>query len=153
MREKGFTIIENIVGIVIISILLVIGSTMIINLIQVERKESLNVFKGDSIDNFFLDLEMWLSKENFDGLTVIGESEIVMHYTEHNFCKRLRFIEGNKIVMETIKICSGEESDRFLINDRKVMLEQVDDLKVIRKGNLYYLQINMDFGDELIKCL
>lgn len=153
MKDKGFTIIENIVGIVVISILLLIGSTMIINLITAEKMHRNSLKINDSVDNFIVDLEFWLAKEDYKNIEVVNDEELILHYKDIYNCKKLKYKNNNQIVIETINICEENKGDNNRIKDSKVMLEKVEKFHILKKENIYYIRINMESGEEIIKCL
>ncbi|AOR23924.1 competence type IV pilus minor pilin ComGF [Clostridium taeniosporum] len=141
-KKKGFTIIESIVYIFFVTIILFIGTNLIFDNYKfyIKSKETSKMY--NKMQNFYINLDSILNKDTI---------------------REVEFDEKNLVLYrykDTVLISKNIQNDKDALGakypERKspnILLKEVEDFKVIKKGNLIYIEILDKSGRKFIRCI
>lgn len=144
-KEKGFTIIESLVYIFLTTMILAEG----INLFVLMYKSYIDMtnlsIKYNNYQNFYINLDNIISEGGLEEI-IVNDDHVLFsrNIKSNNLDKMIKSNEG-KIVAKYMR-----SNVTQTIN---VMLEDIENLEIKKKGSLIYLIIHDVDGKEFIRCI
>lgn len=148
-KKRGYTLIEVIVAILISTIVMTIGTTLIITTYKTYINIMADNIQADSVDNALLTIDRLLT--GYMIVDIIPNTErneiktnyLIEHEEEAKKSKIIKY-KNSKLVVET------QNGGRSVTN---TILKGVKSFDVISKENLYYYKITLITGEEIIHCI
>ena len=143
--KRGIIIIESLVYVFLTTLILAQGINLFSSIYGFYLKEQQETIKYNKYQIFFINLDNIIARGGYEKLTVINDS-LLFFATEKmaDPYKVIKFSDGDVVVgyMSTNKAES--------VN---IMIKDISDFKIKKKGKLIYLMIKDIDGKEFIKCI
>lgn len=149
----GYTLIETIAVIGITIIVMSIGATLISSTYSTYIKILRDRIREDEIDNALVNIDRLLSSYMIKEVIANDSSdEIEVNYLlDHNkdiVKTKLIKKEVDKLVVKTLY-----KSDPKPLKGTNIILKNIQNFKVVKKGELFYYNITLESGEEIIQCI
>ncbi|WP_207652798.1 prepilin-type N-terminal cleavage/methylation domain-containing protein [Clostridium isatidis] len=155
-KKKGYTLIELIIAIALELIVLGVSYQIISITYKSYKFYNEKSIRKDSFDDALITIDRLIKGKMIENINIIDNdrgltNEIIITYREKHsedkvYQKKIKLDNfDNKIVLETYK-----NNFRTGIN---VIMREVSDFTIIKKGKLFYLIIENIYGEERIQCL
>jgi len=144
-KKRGFTIIESLVYIFLTTMILVEGLNLYILIYKYYIDITKQMIKYNNYQSFYINLDNVLSEGNLEEI-IVGNNSLLLskNIEDPNSSKTIKSNDG-ELVVKCI--------DKLGKNTINIMLKDIDNLEVKRKGKLIYLIIHDKEGKEFIKCI
>lgn len=144
-KKNGFCIIESLAYICIVSMLIAIEFNVFLNLYKYYIDLEKTNLKYNNMQDFYLNLSNICKEDDTEFIETASDNSLYFYKSidKKNY-KRIKSHDNE------VKIEYDLDSNKSNIN---IMLKDIEDMKVIDKGNLIYMIIRDKNGKEFIRCM
>ena len=155
MHKKGFTLIECIIYMFIGTIIVSISLKILINTSISYKKLVNNLEDMNTVENTFINLERLFKDETIKKIIVSGDDkvEIYKRNEERYNIDQIPYEKAEIIKLKNNLVINYYEFfTEYKLQAKNVLIENIDDFKILRKGKLRYLIITKG-GREYARCI
>ena len=144
-KKQGFTILESIIYIFLSTIILTEGINLFVSEYGTYVKIKQDSIRANEYENFYINLNNIISEGSLENV-ITGNDYIELDKDEYeeNLKKTICVYDGKVVVIYS------KDGSILTYNN---MLYDVEKMKVIKKGNVIYINIYDRSGEEFICCV
>ena len=144
-KKKGFTILESMIYIFLSTIILVEGINIFVPMYKSYLEIKSSSIRANEYKNFYINLNNIISEGGLDQI-VTGDDYIAL--CKGDFGENLK--KTIRVYDKKIVVVYSKGNEILTYNN---MLYDVQQMEVVKKGNLIYINIYDENGDKFICCI
>lgn len=144
-KNRGFTIIESLVYIFLTTMILVEGINIFVYMYKSYMENAALSIKYNNCQNFFTSLDNIISEGGLEEI-IVNDNYIIFSKSKKSNLpdKTIKAFDGEIVV----KYTKGNVTQTI-----NIMLENIDNIEVKKKGKLIYFEVRDKEGKEFIRCI